>query len=115
MPDKRRSASAQASGPKEDWPAPRNVLDPVVWGRLLRSLRIMRGYDRLTDLARLLRQNYGVEVSDRTLYAIERGEQIAHMDLCIAVSDALQSPVGWWDAALRADIIRNAEDKQARR
>ena len=97
------------------WPPPRSVVDPVQWGRLLRALRIMRGYDRLTDLARVLRTNYGVEVSDRSLYAVERGEQMPHLDLVVAAADALRAPRGWWDDALRADIVANLDGGTVRR
>lgn len=60
----------------EDYLSPHNIIDKVVFGRRLRALRVLEGYDRATDFVNLLRSRYGVDVSDRTVYAIERGEQM---------------------------------------
>jgi transcriptional regulator with XRE-family HTH domain len=83
---------------------PKPVLDPKVFGRDLRSLRIRRGYDRAPDFTGLLRHKYGVEVSDRTLYAIERGEQMPRLDFYLAALAALEAETGYFKPAVRADV-----------
>lgn len=83
---------------------PKPVLDPKVFGRDLRSLRIRRGYDRAPDFTGLLRHKYGVEVSDRTLYAIERGEQMPRLDFYLASLAALEAEPDYFKPAVRADV-----------
>lgn len=80
------------------------ILDLHTFGRRLRALRVLRGYDRVTDLGAHLRTRYGVEVSDRTLYAIERGEQPPHLDLFLTMLATLHPEVGYFDPALRDDV-----------
>lgn len=83
---------------------PKPVLDPKVFGRDLRSLRIRRGFDRAPDFTGLLRHKYGVEVSDRTLYAIERGEQMPRLDFYLAALAALEAERDYFKPAVRADV-----------
>jgi transcriptional regulator with XRE-family HTH domain len=97
-PQKERAVPA--SEPRK----PKPVLDAGVFGRDLRSLRIRRGYDRAADFTALLRHKYGVEVSDRTLYAIERGEQVPRLDFYLAAVAALEAGPGYFTPAVRADV-----------
>ena len=89
--------------PASESDTPEPVLDPAVFGRDLRSLRIRRGYDRAADFTALLRHKYGVEVSDRTLYAIERGEQAPRLDFYLAALAALEAEPGYFRPAVRDD------------
>lgn len=50
------------------------------------------------------RLSYGVEVSDRTLYAIERGEQMPRLDFYLAAIAALEAERDYFAPALRADV-----------
>lgn len=84
---------------------PHNVVDLVVFGRRLRALRVLNGYDRVGDLTTILRGKYGVEVSDRTVYAIERGEQMPHIDFLLAVCAALNADHHYFAPAVRPDVI----------
>lgn len=86
--------------------SPHNVVDKVAFGRRLRALRILRGYDRVTDFVQILRSQYGVDVSDRTVYAIERGEQMAHLDLVVASAALLTAPKDYFAPAIRSDVIQ---------
>lgn len=83
---------------------PQNILDLVTFGRRLRAVRILHGYDRMSDFASVLRARYGVELSDRTVYAIERGEQMPHLDFFFAVLALLQPSPGYFDPAIRHDV-----------
>lgn len=84
--------------------APHNVVDKVTLGRHIRALRILNGYDRVSDLVSVLRGKYGVDVSDRTVYAIERGEQMPHFDFIVALSCACETPTDYLRPAYRADV-----------
>ena len=61
-------------------PSPANIIDMAVFGRYLRSLRMRQGFETGRDFVEVLRRDYGVDVSERTLYAIERGEQMPRLD-----------------------------------
>ena len=69
----------------EGGPRPSGLMDPVIYGRRLRAARIMAGYDRVVDLVDALARKTGVHVSERTAYAIERGEQLPGIDFFMAV------------------------------
>lgn len=84
--------------------APHNIIDRVVFGRRLRAQRVLQGYDRVGQLTHVLRSRYGVDVSDRTIYAIERGEQMPHADFMVAVIVALDCPLEYFAPAFRADV-----------
>ena len=88
---------------------PQPVLDMAVFGRDLRSLRIRRGFDRAGDFTSLLREKYGVEISDRTLYAFERGEQMPRLDFYLAAIAALDAERGYFSPAVRADVRKKTE------
>ena len=94
--------SAPCPHPSNTSPSPSST--PPVFGRDLRSLRIRRGFDRAADFTALLRHKYGVDVSDRTLYAIERGEQVPRLDFYLAALAALEAEPGYFKPAVRADV-----------
>lgn len=85
--------------------APHNVVDKVAFGRRLRAQRVLAGFDRVTDFVALLRSRYGVDISDRSVYAIERGEQMPHLDLVVAAAALLQAPADYFAPAIRQDVI----------
>ena len=97
-PEKERAVPAS----EQDQPEP--VLDAAVFGRDLRSLRIRRGFDRAADFTGLLRHKYGVEVSDRTLYAIERGEQVPRFESTWRRWRRSRPSAGYFGPAVRADV-----------
>ena len=84
-------------------------VDEQAFGRGLRAARIANGFDRMTDLAGALGDRFGCVVSARSLYAVERGEQLPSLDvaLCLAavlgreLSEALLLP------SVRADVARS--------
>ena len=53
----------------------------------------------------VLRREYGVDVSDRTLYAIERGEQMPRLDFVIAALAALDVDLAYFYPAVRSDVV----------
>lgn len=89
---------------------PANIIDRVVFGRRLRALRVMNGYDRVTDFTAALRRKYGVDVSDRTVYAIERGEQMPHLDFFIATLACLKPEPNYFSAAIRHDVVAKIQE-----
>lgn len=86
--------------------APRSVIDKQTFGRRLRALRVLQGFDRASDFTAVLRARYGVEVTDRTLYAIERGEQMAHLDFVLACVAILAPPQDYFAPAIRPDVVK---------
>ena len=94
---------------------PQNIVDMVTFGRHLRSLRILRGFDRATEFTALLIQNYGVDISDRTVYAIERGEQMPRLDFYFAVTCALMAERDYFSPAIRADVVRKLARRKGRK
>lgn len=90
------------------------MFDRYQFGRLVRAARIIGGYDNVSDLAEALVTRHGVHLSERTLYAIERGEQEPTVSQYIAIVLTLNPPGGalYWDRCLRPDI---ASYFQARR
>lgn len=83
---------------------PQSIVDLVIFGRRLRALRVLNGFDRVSDFANILRGRYGVDVSDRTVYAIERGEQMPHLDFVIASVAILEAPHDYFLPAYRTDV-----------
>jgi len=84
--------------------SPNNIIDVVVFGRRLRAQRVLEGFDRVGQLTHILRSRYGIDVSDRTIYAIERGEQMPHLDFVLAVVAALNCPLHYFKPAIRHDV-----------
>lgn len=92
--------------------SPHNIIDKVAFGRRLRAARIINGYDRVTDFTSIMRSRYGVDVSDRTVYAIERGEQMPHLDFFVAALALLNPDPGYFFQAIRADVIEALKKAQ---
>lgn len=84
--------------------SPHNIVDRVVFGRRLRAQRVLMGFDRVGQLTDILRARYGIDVSDRTIYAIERGEQMPHVDFVLGVVAALDCPLHYFAPAIRHDV-----------
>lgn len=84
--------------------SPQNIVDTVAFGRRLRAQRVLMGFDRVQQLTHIMRSNYGIDVSDRTIYAIERGEQMPHLDFVLGVVAALHTPLHYFKPAIRHDI-----------
>lgn len=84
---------------------PNSIMDKVIFGRRLRALRIVEGYDRAEDFCNLLNSRFGIDISPRSLYAIERGEQMPHFDLVIASIVALKPTPDYFAPAFRADAV----------
>lgn len=84
--------------------APNNIIDKVAFGRRLRAQRILQGFDRVGQLTYILRSRYGIDVSDRSIYAIERGEQMAGMDFFLGACAALGVHPSYFMPAMRHDV-----------
>ena len=93
--------------------SPHNIIDKVVFGRRLRAQRVLQGFDRVSDMVGILRSQYGVDVSDRTVYAIERGEQMPHLDFVLACVAILRPPLHYFAPAIRPDVIKALVDGEA--
>lgn len=83
------------------------LIDPALLGRRLRGARIIAGYDRVADACRAVKQDSDVAISERTLYAIERGEQLPSFEQIAALMMTYDPPGAWSyvHPAMRADLI----------
>lgn len=83
------------------------LIDAKVMGRLLRGARIIAGFDNVAEAARTIRETTGVHVTDRTLYAVERGEQMASYELVLAIALVYRPPGGttFLDRAYKPEIL----------
>ena len=81
------------------------LIDPHEMGKCLRAARILAGYERVSDLVKEL-DAIGVPLSARSLYAIERGQQLPHMDQFIGLAMVLKPPGGlaFFLQAIRPDM-----------
>lgn len=70
------------------------LIDPIVYGRLVKAARIMAGYDRVTDAAAGVTRKTGVKMSDRTLYSIERGSHVPSIEQYMALLLTYSPPTG---------------------
>lgn len=79
-----------------------------VLGRRISAARALAGYTTMADLGAALRRE-GVKVADRTLYALERGEQPITWELVIALVVVLEPPGGerfFWPAVSEKHVRR---------
>lgn len=51
-----------------------NIIDLKEYGRLVRAARIMAGFDRVADAIAAIEEECGYRWSERSMYALERGE-----------------------------------------
>ena len=115
MGDNEERDTALEDDERETDLAPQNIVDRVVFGRRLRARRVIEGFDRVGQLTHVLRSRYGIDVSDRTIYAIERGEQMPHLDFVLGVMTALNCPIDYFHPAVRADVADYLIDERERR
>lgn len=90
-------------GPMADAP----IFDRHTFGRLLRAARIIAGFDRVEDVPAAVLDRTGFEISARTIYALERGEQEPTASQFLALTVTLRPPAGetYWSSSLRADVL----------
>ena len=81
------------------------IIDAPAFGLELRLLRMRRGYVRPEQLLQVMRERYGVEVSERTIWAIERGEQLPRLDLFLAMLSVLHEEPEYFYATFGSDIL----------
>lgn len=83
------------------------IFDRCVFGRLLRAARIIAGYESVAEAAAKISETTGVQISDRTLYALERGEQDPTAPQFLAVAVTYRPPAGesYWQSCMRADVL----------
>lgn len=98
---------------RDDDLSPREVVDRRTFGRRLRALRVLHGFDRASDFTSVMRSRYGVDVSDRSLYAIERGEQMPCLDFTLAAVAILQPPLNYFAPAIRRDVFEALMNPEA--
>jgi len=78
----------------------------AMFGRLLRGARIICGHDTVASAVAAMEESTGVGISERTFYALERGEQEPTVTQYIALVMAFPTPgnASYWDACLRDDV-----------
>lgn len=64
------------------------------FGRRVRAARILAGCDRVSEAVTLIHERSGVTVSERTLYAIEKGKQMPSLEQSLAITVGLRPPSG---------------------
>lgn len=72
---------------------PGTIVDQEALGRRIRAARVLAGFDNMADLTAAIRET-GLQISDRTLYALERGEQPITWEILIALVLSMQPPGG---------------------
>lgn len=72
----------------------KTLVDLEILGRRLRAARIAAGYDSVKDVAAALEDQLGVVIPDRTVYAIERGEQMPSLAQFVALGYVYNPPGG---------------------
>ena len=84
----------------------RPIIDPIELGRCVRAARVLAGMDNAGEVVEALAQ-IGVHASTRTLYAIERGQQLPHLDLFVGLVMILHPPEGqrFFDRALSPEAL----------
>jgi transcriptional regulator with XRE-family HTH domain len=83
----------------------RGVIDLILFGKYLKGLRVRQGYEPADDLVADLKSCCGVIVSTRTIYAIERGEQLPRLDLLLALLVVLDEDLDYFYPAFSDDIV----------
>jgi transcriptional regulator with XRE-family HTH domain len=76
--------------------------DARAYGRALYALRKLRGFDKAEDLAAEV-SKLGIPTKERTVWAIERGDQIAGVDRHLAFCRILRAKPDYFDEALADD------------
>jgi len=64
---------------------PQPIIDSAAFGLELRLLRMRRGYARPEHLTAVMKRDFGIVVSERTIWAIERGDQLPRLDTFLAM------------------------------
>lgn len=70
------------------------MIDPAQFGRRVKAARALAGYDRMADLVIDIKRTCDFDVSERTLYSIERGERLPSLDLHVCLLITLRPPGG---------------------
>ena len=83
-----------------------NIFDPCAYGRLARAARIIAGHDSVEEAVRAIQNASGLEISARTLYALERGEQTPTIPQYIVLAMTYAPPGGpsYWFAAFSEHV-----------
>lgn len=70
------------------------LVDKLTLGRIFRAARIYAGLDSVSGAAQAIKEKTGLEVSDRTIYAVERGEQLPSIEQFMAFLITYSPPRG---------------------
>lgn len=81
------------------------IINLARFGQYFAALRVREEYKPADRLVDDLRERCGVVVSRRTLYAIERGEQLPRLDLLLALLVVLNEDFDYFYPTFREDIV----------
>lgn len=70
------------------------MIDVGAFGRRIKAARAIAGFDRMADLVIDIKQVCDFDVSERTMYAIERGERLPSLELHMCLLIVLRPPGG---------------------
>ena len=93
---------------------PTEVIDRVLYGKYLKGLRVRQGYEPADNLVADLESCCGVTVSVRTIYAIERGEQLPRLDLLLALLVVLEEELDYFYPAISDQIVGKLKRRNPR-
>ena len=85
------------------------IINLTRFEQYLAALRVRQEYKPADRLVEDLREKCGVVVSRRTIYAIERGEQLPRLDLLLALLVVLDEDLDYFFPAIRQDIVTRLE------
>jgi hypothetical protein len=97
------------------------LIDLAVFGRHLRAARILAGFDTVAAAAEHISEEAGISLSERSLGAMERGEQMPSMEQFVAIAFVLNPPGGgsYWMPMLRPDLaaawVEQLDEDEVRR
>lgn len=97
------------------------LIDLAIFGRRLRAARILAGHETVAAAAAHITTCSGVQMSERTLGAMERGDQMPNIEQFLAITFCLLPPGGgsYWMPMLRGDIaeswVRELDEDAVRR
>ena len=90
------------------------VIDLVLFGKYLKGLRVRQGYEPADSLAADIESRCGVSVSTRTIYAIERGEQLPRLDVLLALLVVLEEDLTYFYPAFSDRIVAKLKRRDSR-
>lgn len=84
------------------------LIDLIELGKRVKAARVLAGHETVKAGAEFLRSSLGVQMSDRTLYSIERGTAMPNLEQVVAIIFGFRPPgySAFFVPCLREDVLR---------